>query len=104
MKSFAQEMDKTREHLTQASKATDDRQKQRWFLDGVGIYCAAIDRLARDLSVAKLNSTGLAAVREDLSAYVSSTFFKALTAETANLQANPAPIQHSNLLPCTATF
>jgi DNA mismatch repair protein MutS len=104
MKSFAQEMDKMREHLTQASKATDDRQKQRWFLDGVGIYCTAIDRLARDLSVAKLNSTGLAAFREYLSAYVSSNSFKALTVETDKLQADLASIRYSTLILGSGTF
>src|SRR5260370_35999550 len=67
MKSFAQEMDKMREHLTQASKVTDHRQKQRWILDGVGIYCAAIDPLAPDLSESKINTARLAAFREDLS-------------------------------------
>jgi DNA mismatch repair protein MutS len=104
MKSFAQEMDKMREHLTQASKATDDRQKQRWFLDGVGIYCAAIDRLARDLSGAKLNSTGLAAFREYLSAYVASNSFKALAAETVQLQADLASIRYSTLILGSGTF
>src|SRR5258708_1306227 len=98
MKSFAQEMDKMREHLTQASKVTDDRQKQRWFLDGVGIYCAAIDRLARDLSVAKLNSAGLAAFRHTLSTYLPPNPFNPLTAETHNLTADLASIRDSTLI------
>src|SRR5258708_12066324 len=66
MKSFSQEMDKLREHLTQASKVTDDRQKQRWFLDGVGIYCAAIYRLPRALPAPKLNSPALASFHHAL--------------------------------------
>ena len=104
MKSFAQAMDNMRGHLSQASKATDDRQKQRWFLDGVGIYCAAIDQLARDLSVDQINSNGLLAFREYLCTYVASDSFKALAAETAKLQADLASIRYSTLILGSGTF
>jgi DNA mismatch repair protein MutS len=104
MKSFAQAMDKMRGYLTSAGKATDDRQKERWFLDGVGIYCAAIDQLARDLSVDQLNSSGLLAFREYLSAYVASDSFKALASETAKLQADLASIRYSTLILGSGTF
>jgi DNA mismatch repair protein MutS len=104
LKSFAQAMTTMRGHLTQASKVTDDRQRERWFLDGVAIYCGAIDQLARDISQAKLNSTALSGFRQYLSAYVRSDSFKALAAETAKLQADLASIRYSTLILGSGTF
>src|SRR5246127_3254709 len=86
LKSFAQEMSRMRDHLAQASKVTDDRQKQRWFLDAVGVFCLGTDQLAHDLAVAKLNSTALSAFRDYLSAYVGSSSFRKLESETNKLQ------------------
>jgi DNA mismatch repair protein MutS len=104
LKSFAQEMTKMREYLTQASKVTDDRQKQRWFLDAVGVFCGGIDQLARDLAIAKLNSTALSVFRDYLSAYVASDSFKTLAAETKKLQDDLESIRYSTLILGSGTF
>jgi DNA mismatch repair protein MutS len=104
LKSFAHEMIRMRDYLTQASKVTDDRQKQRWFLDAVGIFCAGIDQLARDLDLAKLNSTALAAFRDYLSAYVASNSFKTLDTDTKKLQTALASIRYSTLILGSGTF
>ena len=104
LKSFAKEMTKMREHLVQASKVTDDRQKQRWFLDAVGIFCGGIDQLASDLLSAKLDSTALAAFRDYLSAYVASNSFKTLASETKKLQADLDSIRYSTLILGSGTF
>ena len=98
MKSFAQQIDKMRDHFTQASKVTDERQRERWFLDGFGIYCAAIAQLARDLSLAKLNSSGLSTFRDYLFGYVASESFKVLASQTGKLQADLAAIRYSTLI------
>jgi DNA mismatch repair protein MutS len=104
LKSFAHEMTKMRDYLTQASKVTDDRQKQRWFLDAVGIFCAGIDQLAGDLGLAKLNSTALSVFRDYLSAYVVSNSFKTLDAETRKLQTDLDSIRYSTLILGSGTF
>jgi DNA mismatch repair protein MutS len=104
LKSFAKEIDRMRDHFTQASKLTDERQKERWFLDGFAIYCAAIDQLARDLSQAKLNSTALSKFRDYLVGYVASDAFKKLASETEKLQADLASIHYSTLIMGSGTF
>jgi DNA mismatch repair protein MutS len=104
LKSFGDEMSKMRERMIQGTKATDERQKQRWFLDGVAIYCLAIDQLARDLAQAKLNSIALSAFREYLAAYVASTSFKALASETQKLRADVTSIRYSTHIMGAGTF
>lgn len=104
LKSFAQEMLKMRDYLTQASKVTDDRQKQRWFLDAVGVFCAGIDQLAHDLALTKLNSIALSAFRDYLSGYVASSSFKTLVSETTKLQTDLESIQYSTLILGSGTF
>jgi DNA mismatch repair protein MutS len=104
LKSFAQEMTRMREHLVQASKVTDDRQKQRWFLDAVGIFCGGVDQLASDLSSAKLSSTALSAFRDYLSEYVVSNSFRMLASETGKLQTDLNSIRYSTLILGSGTF
>ena len=104
LKSFAQEMTKMRDYLTQAGKVTDDRQKQRWFLDAVGVFCAGTDQLAHDLALAKLNSAALSAFRDYLSAYVGSSSFRKLESETKKLQTDLNSIRYSTLILGSGTF
>jgi DNA mismatch repair protein MutS len=104
LKSFAHEMIRMRDYLTQASKVTDDRQKQRWFLDAVGIFRAGIEQLARDLRSTELNSTALTAFRDYLSAYVASNSFETLDSETRKLQTDLDSIRYSTLILGSGTF
>ena len=47
-------MSDLRDHLTQNQKAYYQEQKQGWFLDGVDIYCDAIESLAAALAASDL--------------------------------------------------
>ncbi len=49
VRAFAQQMRSMREHLAQADKLHYRYQKERWFLDAVGIYCQAVGALADEL-------------------------------------------------------
>ena len=104
LKSFAHEIDRMRDHFVQAAKLTDERQKERWVLDGFGIYCAAMDQLAGDLSQAALNSTALSKFRDYLLGYVASPSFKGLVSETGKLQGELAAIRYSTLIMGSGTF
>jgi hypothetical protein len=52
----------------------------------VHIYCAAINRLTRDLALANLRSLGFQALREYLAAYCESEDFVSLATETKKLR------------------
>lgn len=81
IKVFALSMRAVREHLAQLEKRYYEHQKERWFLDAVGVYGDAVSRLVRDLSVAEINSRGLRAFREYLGGYTSSARFTSLVEE-----------------------
>jgi len=61
-----------RAHLALREKLTHWCQKERWFLDAVGVYLDAVDALRRDLRGIELRSQGLLALREYLGLYISS--------------------------------
>jgi DNA mismatch repair protein MutS len=98
IKGFAQGMRAMRDRLTQASKLSYKYQKQSWFLDAVGIYCDALNRLAHDLSSADVESRGLSAFRDYLINYVESGGFTGLVAETQKLKADLSTIKYSILI------
>src|SRR5581483_4577246 len=53
---FAQRMRSMRDDLAQADKLRNRYQKERWFLDAVDTYCAAVTRLVDDLAEAPFQS------------------------------------------------
>lgn len=69
IKAFAQKMRAMREHLVQANKLYYKYQKALWFLDGVDIYCDAINCLSHDLTLSDLQSRGFLTFREYLTNY-----------------------------------
>lgn len=91
---FAECMRSMREHLAQAQKVYYQRQKQRWFLDAVEIYCDAVTRLAYDLSLTELTSRGLSAFREYLAQYAASPPFTSLREQAKALEAELASIHY----------
>ncbi|HTX54094.1 MAG TPA: hypothetical protein VMD08_11825 [Candidatus Baltobacteraceae bacterium] len=95
---FAHAMRTMREHLAQADKLYYKHQKARWFLDAVGVYCIAIQRLVADLSQVDLQSRGLIAFREYLARYAESGPFRGLLAETHQLNADLSGIQYCVLI------
>jgi len=98
IKTFAQSMQTMRQHLVQSGKLRNRRQKERWFLDAVQIYCDAVTCLAQDLSVAECTSRGLLAFREYLARYAASERFGALFKQTKELAADLASINYCILI------
>jgi DNA mismatch repair protein MutS len=91
---FARRMRAMREHLQQISQLHYQRQKQRWFLDAVAIYCDAVTALVGDLSAAELQSRGFRAFRDYLAGYAGSGEFTALAAQTKSLLGRLAGIRY----------
>lgn len=83
---FAQQMRRMRQHLAHSKKLHYQRQKERWFLDAVAIYCDAVRDLASDLTTLEVNSSGLQGFGAYLTTYVASERFLALAAETHQRQ------------------
>ncbi len=98
IQAFAQKMRRMREHLAQAEKLYYKYQKERWFLDAVGLYCEAVTALARDLADVDLQSRGLLALRAYVTDYAGSDPFTSLMAETKQLQADLAAIHYCLLI------
>jgi DNA mismatch repair protein MutS len=93
--SFAQQMRSMRAHLAQADKLHYQYQRERWFLDAVGIYCDAVSTLQHDLASLDIHSRGLLAFRRYLSEYVCSPTFTSLQAERSALDGQLAAIIYS---------
>ena len=68
--SFAEQMQEMRGHLKQAEKLYYELQKNAWFLDAVGIYCAAVRQLLADLDEIEPKSRGFRKFQQYLSGYV----------------------------------
>ena len=98
LQEFAQAMRRMREHLTQSGKVYYERQKERWFLDAVDIYCDTILQLSKDLSEIDINSRGFAAFRAYLKSYVQSSRFQRLLQETKTILSDLATIQYSLII------
>lgn len=83
---FAQAMREVRAHLAQAEKRHHELQRQRWFLDAVRLYCAAVRRLADDLAGSGARSRALLAFRDYLRGYLASEAFTSLDEQSAALE------------------
>jgi DNA mismatch repair protein MutS len=94
IKAFAETMHTMREHLAQVDKLYYTRQKERWFLDAVNIYCDAVNRLCYDLSLAEFSSRGLLAFREYVSQYAASERFTSLREQTRKLTSDLTSIHY----------
>ena len=95
---FAREMRSMREHLAQSEKLSCKQQKERWFLDAVGIYCNAVTRLAHDLSIAGLRSRGLLTFREYVTLHTGFYSFTAISERTKKLIADLSAIHYTVLI------
>jgi DNA mismatch repair ATPase MutS len=95
IKAFAQSMHAMRAHLAELEKRYYEHQNERWFLDAVNLYGEAVNRLARDLSVATLNSRGLRDFRDYLARYASSEPFTSTVKEAKRLLVELSTIRYS---------
>lgn len=95
IQAFARSMHVVRDHLAQLEKRYSERQKERWFLDAVDVYCDGVRRLVRDLAAERPRSRGLLAFREYVTRYASAEGFTALVEDSTRLQAELAAIRYS---------
>jgi len=95
VKAFASNMRAVREHLAQLDNRFYERQKDRWFLDAVDIYCDAVIHLASDLPAATFRSRGLQAFCEYLTSYAASEVFLSLASEAKQLKSGLSAIRYN---------
>ncbi len=98
VRSFSEQMHSMRQHLSPAKERYYQREKERWFLAAVEIYCEAVARLAQSLERMDLKSPGMRAFRAYLADYVGSTSFRTLTAETRKIASDMSAIKYNVLL------
>jgi len=96
--SFSERMRVMRHHLGRAKERYYPREKQRWFLDAVEIYCDSVERLAQELPPIALNSRGMRAFRAYLADYVRSAYFTALAEQTRRIKSALAAVRYTLLL------
>jgi hypothetical protein len=92
---FAGRMREMREHLTAAAKVHYKYQKQRWFLDAVGIYGGAIVGLAQELSSINLKSRGFSGFGNYLQKYAESEPFRSLQRAAQKLNTDLSSIAYT---------
>ena len=95
VRSFAQQMQTMRDHLTQADKLHYKYQKQSWFLEAADIYCGAVRSLTRGLALPDLSSRGFLAFREYLTSYTEGGDFTLLAAENQKLRDDLSGVRYS---------
>lgn len=95
---FADGMRTTRERLATSAKVYYRRQKQRWFLDAVAVYCDTVLRFGDDVSPTAVKSRGMRAFREYVTAYARSREFVALREATLRLTADLSAIRYAMLV------
>ncbi len=94
VKEFAQRMRRMRDHLALIKKLHYGRQKQRWLVEAVAVYCNAVSRLSEELDELKLSSSAFEGLREHVSSYTASAGFTALVADTRELEGELSAIQY----------
>jgi DNA mismatch repair protein MutS len=94
VETFAQSMRTVRRHERMVTELRYVRQQQAWFIDGVGLYCAAVTRFARDLARLEPRSRGFDAVRDHMVAYARSDRFTTLATETRRIRAALAEVEY----------
>lgn len=94
VKEFAQRMRRMRDHLALVKKLHYGRQKQRWLMEAVAVYCSAAGWLSERLDGLKLSSPAFEGLREYMSNYIGSTAFTALVGETRELEAELSAIRY----------
>lgn len=95
---FAASMRDVRKTLGRANKMHYKLQAQRWAVEAARAYCAAIERLARDLTRSPVRSRGLTAFRDALSSYATSQDFAQLRDAADRIIQDLTKIRYSVLI------
>lgn len=96
--SFSKKMRLVKENLSYVDKFYYPRQKDRWFLDSVIIYCDALLELLRLLQSANLESNGFLSFRKYLKDYLDSSEFTSLAIESRGLLNELSKIKYSIII------
>jgi DNA mismatch repair protein MutS len=94
VRDFIQSMRDMRVCLAQSAKLFYGLQQQAWLIDAVVIYFNAVERLAKELSKAPIQSRGLAAFRDYLAHHVLSANFRELVEETNSLSLDLSNVRY----------
>jgi len=92
---FAGQMRQMREQLVQAGKLHYRYQQERWFLDAVASYCAAVSTLTDGLARLDVQSRGFRAFREYLTDYTATGGFTTLVSATRMRYSDLAAVSYS---------
>jgi DNA mismatch repair protein MutS len=95
VREFARGMQRMRKHLALLEKLHYARQKQRWFLEAVSVYCHAVRALQEGLGALALQSRGFVELREYVNGYVAGDEFTLLVAETRDAVADLAAVRYA---------
>jgi DNA mismatch repair protein MutS len=98
IKSFSSRIRSVREHLATTAKLSYKYEKEGWFLEAVGIYCSAVEKLLRDLHECNPKSRGLLGFRTYLGQYVGSRDFRKLFDEARKLKSDLSAIRYCLLI------
>jgi DNA mismatch repair protein MutS len=94
IKSFSERMHTMRGHLAAAKNWNYKFSQERWFLDAVQIYRAAVTELRRVLEHANPDSRGLRAFQNYMAEYAESDCFKTLRQEEESVKAGLSAIRY----------
>lgn len=92
---FAAGMRRTREALGRAMETHHGRQRQVWFLEAAGHYCAAVRDLAAELGRGAGDSAGMRALAGHLESFARSPGFAALNDKRARIGAALEAIRYT---------
>ncbi|HJS94033.1 MAG TPA: hypothetical protein VJ741_07200 [Solirubrobacteraceae bacterium] len=95
VRAFAAGMQQMREHLALMAKLRYERQKQRWFLEAVSVYCHTICALHERLEGLELHSRGFLGLREYLTGHVKSDAFATLAHDTQGVEDDLAAVTYA---------
>ncbi|GAK54183.1 DNA mismatch repair protein MutS domain protein [Candidatus Moduliflexus flocculans] len=98
LKAFATKMSGMRSYLRLIEKLYYHYHQAGWFLEAVNLYCDAVANLAQDMNRFDLQSRGLTAFRDYLTAYANSDAFMSLLTETNKLKTDLATIEYCILI------
>lgn len=98
IETFADGMRVMRRYLEMLKKLDYHYHREGWFLEAVAVYCAAVKQLAHDLQPLPLQSRGLVAFREYITAYAQTQEFIALDADTAARKEALAAVRYCVLI------
>ncbi|HTU85312.1 MAG TPA: hypothetical protein VMF57_07030 [Solirubrobacteraceae bacterium] len=95
VREFARGMQRARKHLELIESLHHARQRQRWFIETVAVYCDVVRGLRDRLRAPKLRSQGFLMLRDYVSHYVQTDVFTRLLQETREVLNDLAAVRYA---------